>query len=68
MPTNELIPSLLFKLNENQLAIAAAVEELSLWVEQRGSVDVAQNVREALTKIDGNLEHITRGIAELMNE
>lgn len=43
MPTHDLIPSLIYKLNENQLAIAAAVEELSIWVEQRGSTDVAVN-------------------------
>ena len=30
---HDLIPSLLFKLNENQLAIAATAEELSNWVE-----------------------------------
>jgi hypothetical protein len=30
MPTNDLIPSLIYKLNENQLAIAAAVEDLSV--------------------------------------
>lgn len=33
MPCHDLIPSPLFKLNENQLAIAAPVEELSNWVE-----------------------------------
>ena len=31
MPHHDLVPSLLFKLNENQLAIAAAVEELANW-------------------------------------
>ncbi|MCY1174825.1 hypothetical protein D3C76_650990 [compost metagenome] len=68
MPTNELIPSLLFRLNENQLAIAAAVEEIALWVDQRGHSEVADSVRETLSTLDGNLEHITRGIAQLMND
>lgn len=68
MPTHDLIPSLIYKLNENQLAIAAAVEELSIWVEQRGSTDVAVNVRTTLTTLDENLVFITRGIAELMND
>lgn len=48
MQNHDLHPSLLFKLNENQLAIAAAVEELANWVEARGSADVARNAREAL--------------------
>lgn len=65
MPRHDLIPSLLFRLNENQLAIAAAVEELSNWVEAHGAQDVAGNVRGALATLDANLEFITQGIAEL---
>lgn len=37
MSNADLLPSLLFKLNENQLALEAAILELSNWVEQRGS-------------------------------
>jgi len=36
MPNSDLLPSLLFKLNENQLALEAAFMELTFWVEQRG--------------------------------
>ncbi|MNB90145.1 hypothetical protein D3C76_382530 [compost metagenome] len=45
MPNSDLLPSLLFKINENQLALEAAIMELSNWVEMRGSADVADNVR-----------------------
>lgn len=51
MPNSDPLPSLLFKINENQLALEAAVMELSNWVEQRGSVDVADKVRGALDTI-----------------
>ena len=68
MPTNDLIPSLIFKLNENQLAIATAVEQLSSFVEQLGAADVAVEVRANLTTIDENLVFITRGVAALMND
>jgi hypothetical protein len=34
---NTLIAGLLNALNQNQIALGAAVEELSNWVEQRGS-------------------------------
>lgn len=44
MPNSDLHPSLLFKINENQLALEAAILELSNWVEQRGAIDVADNV------------------------
>lgn len=33
MPNSDLIPSLPFKINQNQLALEAAIVELTLWVE-----------------------------------
>ncbi|MNG00882.1 hypothetical protein D3C76_1543380 [compost metagenome] len=66
MPTSDLLPSLLSKLNENQLALEAAILELSNWVEQRGAVEVADNVRGALVAIDRNEEFITLTLAVMM--
>lgn len=66
MPTSELLPSLLSKLNENQLALEAAILELSNWVEQRGAVEVADNVRGALVAIDRNEEFIKMTLAVMM--
>jgi hypothetical protein len=37
MSNTDLLPSLLFKINENQLALEAVIVELSNWAEQRGS-------------------------------
>jgi hypothetical protein len=67
MPNSDLLPSLLFKLNENQLALEAAMMELTLWVEQRGSAEVAGNVRGALQTIDRNEEFIKMTLAMLMS-
>ncbi|MHC8405682.1 hypothetical protein [Pseudomonas sp. NFX224] len=66
MPTSDLLPSLLSKLNENQLALEAAILELSNWVEQRGAVEVADNVRGALVAIDRNEEFIKMTLAVMM--
>ncbi|WP_338919198.1 hypothetical protein V0M98_17405 [Pseudomonas silesiensis] len=66
MPNSDLLPSLLFKINENQLALEAAILELSNWVEARGSGDVADNVRGALNTIDQNEEFIRLTLAVLM--
>ncbi|PBJ02123.1 hypothetical protein [Pseudomonas sp. ACN5] len=66
MPNSDLLPSLLYKLNENQLALEAAIMELSNWVEQRGSADVADNVRGALEAIDKNELFIKMTLAVLM--
>ncbi|MCW8278908.1 hypothetical protein IMF27_28155 [Pseudomonas sp. PCH199] len=66
MPNSDLLPSLLFKINENQLALEAAIMELSNWVEQRGAADVADNVRGALEAIDRNEEFIKMTLAVMM--
>lgn len=43
MPNSDLLPSLLFKINENELALEAAIIALSNWVEHHGSAEVADN-------------------------
>jgi hypothetical protein len=66
MLNSDLLPSLLFKINENQLALEAAIMELSNWVEQRGAADVADNVRGALVAIDRNEDFIKMTLAVMM--
>ncbi|MCF4997377.1 hypothetical protein GIW70_22270 [Pseudomonas syringae] len=66
MNNADLLPSLLFKINQNQLALEAAIMELTKWVEERGSADVAENVRAALFAIDHNEEFIKMTLAVLM--
>jgi hypothetical protein len=66
MTNSDLLPSLLFKINQNQLALEAAIMELTLWVENRGSADVAENVRGALDIISKNEEFIKMALAVLM--
>ena len=66
MPNSDL-PPLLFKINQNQLALEAVILELTLWVEQRGSAEVAGNVRGALDTISKNEEFINMTLAVLMS-
>ncbi|MHC8354130.1 hypothetical protein ACYZTL_02485 [Pseudomonas sp. LB3P81] len=66
MSNADLLPSLLFKINQNQLALEAAIMEPTLWVEQRGSAEVAGNVRGALDTISKNEEFINMTLAVLM--
>ncbi|MDD0985824.1 hypothetical protein [Pseudomonas shahriarae] len=63
MPNSDLLPSLLSKINENQLALEAAIMELTNWVEQQGGAEVADNVRGALDTIDRNEEFIKLTLA-----
>lgn len=49
----------------NQHAIRAAIEELSLWVGQRGSTTTHDNVLTALEAIDMNSESIRKSVEAL---
>lgn len=49
----------------NQTAIRAALEELSLWVSQRGSVHIHDNVMAALMTLDTHAEAISMGLEGL---
>lgn len=63
-----LLASLLNRMNQNQLALGAAVEELAVWAEQNGSAAVASNVRGALDTLDRNQEFINQGLLSLPSE
>ncbi|MBU4629204.1 hypothetical protein HRJ41_17130 [Pseudomonas sp. BF61] len=67
MPHSDLLPSLLYKINQNQLALEAAIMELTLWVEHRGSAEVAGNVRGVLDTISKNEEFVNMTLAVLMS-
>jgi len=49
----------------NQTAIRAALEELSLWVSQRGSIHIHDNVMAALVTLDTHTEAVSIGIERL---
>ena len=66
MPNSDLIPALLYKLNENQLALEAAIMELTIWVEQQGSSEVGGNIRGALEVITLNEKFINASLTEFM--
>lgn len=52
-------------LHLNQIAIRAAIEEVSTWVRQRGSTNVHDNVMGALQTLDTNAGAITKAIERL---
>lgn len=60
------LPALLYRLSLNQNALGAAIEELAVWVEQRGSVDTAQRVRLHLDALIENSDFIAEALAELI--
>jgi hypothetical protein len=49
----------------NQLALEAALMELTLVVESQGHADAGDNIRTALETIGENAGHINQGFARL---
>ncbi len=59
------LSEVLERMYENQLTLEAAVMELTLRLEQQGSIEVGKNVRGALEAIGENAGHIKQGLARL---
>lgn len=65
MPTEYSLSDVLERLYQNQLALEAAVIELTLRVEHQGATDIGDNVHGALHSIGENAAHIQQGLAKL---
>lgn len=65
MHTEYSLADVLERMYENQLALEAALMELTLRAEQQGSTATGENVRGALETISENAGHIKQGIARL---
>lgn len=59
------LPDILERLYQNQLALEAALMELTLQVEAQGHTEVGVNIRGALETIGDNAGHIKQGLARL---
>ncbi|WP_225930658.1 MULTISPECIES: hypothetical protein [Pseudomonas] len=66
MPSTEYsLPDILERIYENQLALEAAIMELTLWAEDSETSNVGENVRGALEVIGENAGHIKQGLARI---
>ncbi|KAA8555055.1 hypothetical protein [Pseudomonas marginalis] len=59
------LPDILERIYENQLALEAAIMELTLWAEDSETSNVGENVRGALETIGENAGHIKQGLARI---
>ncbi len=67
--TNEYsLSDVLERIYQNQLALEAAVMELTLWTERQNAAEVGENVRGALHTIGENAGHIKQGLARLRGQ
>lgn len=68
MDDKYLFASVLTKINENQLALGAAIDELTIWAEQRGAIEVAGHIRDALETLDQNQEFISLALLSVSTD
>lgn len=59
------LTDVLERLYRNQLALEAALMELTLWAERKDALELGENVRGALATIGENAGHIKQGLAKL---
>lgn len=62
---NATIADVLELIALNQVALRAGLEEVALWIEARGSVDIHENIITALETLDLNADAIKSGIQKL---
>lgn len=67
MPSEYSLSDVLERMYQNQLALEAALMELTVHAETKGNADVGDNVRGALYAIGENAGHIKQGLARLKN-
>lgn len=66
MPSPEYsLPDVLERMYQNQLALEAALMELTLLAERQGHDEAGDNIRTALNAIGENAGHISQGLARL---
>lgn len=65
MSVDYSLPDLLERIYDNQLALEAAVMELTLWVETQGASEVGDNIRGTLEAIGENAGFIRQGLAKI---
>ncbi|EXF95769.1 hypothetical protein HK44_020440 [Pseudomonas fluorescens HK44] len=68
MPTlpDDPTPALLYRLNQNIMALGCAIEEISIWIDQRGSTDTYGRVSEHLEVLADNSDAIAELMANLV--
>jgi len=59
-------PALLSRLNQNIMALGCAIEEIGIWIDQRGSTEVSDRINEHLEVLKENSDAITELLADLI--
>ena len=68
MPTLPRDPTaaLLARFNRNINALGSAIDEIRLWIEQRGSTEKSDSIRSYLSVLEDNASFIAEGMDDLI--
>jgi hypothetical protein len=59
-------PALLHRLNLNINALGSAIEEIGIWINQRGSIEVSGRIEQQLDVLNENADFIAEAMADLV--
>lgn len=59
-------PALLYRINQNVMALGSAIEEISIWIDQRGSKNTHDRVSTHLDVLADNSDAIAELMADLV--
>lgn len=68
MDEKSLFTAVLTQIHQNQLAMGAAIEELTNLVEKQGASEVADNIRGTLQTLDRNQEFISLALISVSTD
>ena len=58
--------ALLFRFNQNVNALGSAVDEIRIWIEQRGSTETSASIRSYLSILEANADSIAEGMGDVI--
>ncbi|MGY2338002.1 hypothetical protein ACW9HW_02000 [Pseudomonas sp. SDO5532_S415] len=59
-------PALLYRMNQNIMALGSALEEIGIWIGQRGSTNTSDRVSKHLQVLESNTDAIAGLMADLI--
>ena len=63
---NDPTPALLYRMNQNIMALGSAIEEIGIWIDQRESSDASDRIDAHLQVLEGNSDTIGELMADLI--
>lgn len=59
-------PALLYRMNQNVMALGSAIEEIGIWIDQRGSTEASSRINAHLQVLESNVDAIAELMADLI--